>query len=144
MAPSGRIRTRSSSTARKTTTTRRRRKTTQLKNIKQIVGPTKNQEAFTQNSSSNEFLKIENNKIDKFEGVINVDNDDDDDGVSTSECSTPKAQRFRIPEIVTCPPAPKKQRVVSDFSTLQRSPIAFYAPPDLELFFSFALRGISV
>ncbi|KAK9273311.1 hypothetical protein L1049_018118 [Liquidambar formosana] len=63
--------------------------------------------------------------------------------VSTSGCSTPKAQRFRIPEILTCPPAPKKRRVVSNCA-LQRSPIAFFAPPDLELFFFFALRDISV
>ncbi|KAJ9139673.1 hypothetical protein P3X46_030385 [Hevea brasiliensis] len=63
--------------------------------------------------------------------------------ISTSSCSTPKAQRFRIPKIVTCPPAPKKQRVISNCS-LQRRPIAFFAPPDLELFFFFALRDISV
>lgn len=63
--------------------------------------------------------------------------------ISTSSCSTPKAQRYRIPEIITCPPAPKKQRVISNCS-LQRRPIAFFAPPDLELFFFFALRDISV
>ncbi|EOY32681.1 hypothetical protein QUC31_019321 [Theobroma cacao] len=70
-----------------------------------------------------------------FEGV--------DDMITTSPCSTPKAQRFRIPEISSCPPAPKKQRVLSSCS-LQRTPIAFFAPPDLELFFFFALRDISV
>ncbi|XP_059668912.1 cyclin-dependent protein kinase inhibitor SMR9-like [Cornus florida] len=57
-------------------------------------------------------------------------------------CSTPKAQRFRIPEILTCPPAPKKRRIVSNCS-LQRTPIAFFAPPDIELFFFFALRDVS-
>lgn len=78
------------------------------------------------------------------------DHDDDTSSSSSSGsgCSTPKAQRFRIPEIVTCPPAPKKQRVVSNCSSLQRNPssrpIAFFAPPDLELFFFFALRDISV
>ncbi|GAV56928.1 hypothetical protein CFOL_v3_00467 [Cephalotus follicularis] len=78
-------------------------------------------------------------------GEVNYyeDADDDNDHVSTSGCSTPKAQRFRIPEIETCPPAPKKQRVVPNCS-LQRTPIAFYAAPDLELFFFFALRDISV
>ncbi|XP_022944116.1 cyclin-dependent protein kinase inhibitor SMR13 [Cucurbita moschata] len=49
-------------------------------------------------------------------------------------CSTPKAERFRIPDILTCPPAPKKPRPSSDCS-LRRSPIAFFAPPELELFF---------
>ncbi|XP_059430961.1 cyclin-dependent protein kinase inhibitor SMR9-like [Corylus avellana] len=67
----------------------------------------------------------------------------DDIEIPSSGCCTPKAQRFRIPEISTCPPAPKKQRLVSNCS-LQRSPIAFFAPPDLELFFFFALQDISV
>ncbi|KAF8403813.1 hypothetical protein HHK36_011919 [Tetracentron sinense] len=61
--------------------------------------------------------------------------DGKDDG-----CSTPKGQRFRIPEILTCPPAPKKLRVASNCSS-HRSPITFFAPPDLELFFFFALHG---
>ncbi|KAJ4825381.1 hypothetical protein Tsubulata_012536 [Turnera subulata] len=65
------------------------------------------------------------------------------DVITTSDCSTPKAQRNRIPEIGTCPPAPKKQRVVSNCS-LQRKPIAFFAPPDIELFFFFALSDIPV
>lgn len=72
----------------------------------------------------------------EFEGVI----DDNDHG---SPCSTPKAQRFRIPAIETCPPAPKKQRVLSNCS-FHRRPIAFFASPDLELFFCFALRDIQV
>lgn len=82
--------------------------------------------------------------------LLLLDHDDDASSSSSSGsgCSTPKAQRFRIPEIVTCPPAPKKQRVVSNCSSLQRNPssrpIAFFAPPDLELFFFFALRDISV
>ncbi|KAJ4724279.1 Cyclin-dependent protein kinase [Melia azedarach] len=63
---------------------------------------------------------------------------------NNSGCSTPRAERFRIPEIVTCPPAPKKQRVVNPNCSLRRTPIAFFAPPDLELFFFFALRDISV
>ncbi|XP_038902266.1 cyclin-dependent protein kinase inhibitor SMR13 [Benincasa hispida] len=53
-------------------------------------------------------------------------------------CSTPKAERHRIPEILTCPPAPKKPRAVSDCS-FRRSPIAFFAPPELELFFFVSL-----
>ncbi|XP_010545590.1 PREDICTED: uncharacterized protein LOC104817909 [Tarenaya hassleriana] len=52
-------------------------------------------------------------------------------------CRTPKARKFRIPEMLTCPPAPKKRRAVPNCS-LRRRPIAFYAPPDIELFFVFA------
>lgn len=63
--------------------------------------------------------------------------------VSTSACSTPKGQKFRIPEVSTCPPAPKKPRVVSNFS-LRRSPLALFAPPDLEIFFCVALPDVSV
>ncbi|KAE8674955.1 putative heteroproteinous nuclear ribonucleoprotein [Hibiscus syriacus] len=33
-----------------------------------------------------------------------------------SPCSTPKAPRFRIPKVETCPLAPKKQRVLSNCS----------------------------
>ncbi|MBA0757778.1 hypothetical protein Gotri_020845 [Gossypium trilobum] len=64
----------------------------------------------------------------------------DGDDIVTAETpfSTPKAQRFRIPEMETCPPAPKKQRLLLSDCSLQKTPIAFFAPPDLELFF-FAL-----
>ncbi|MED6113229.1 hypothetical protein PIB30_068885 [Stylosanthes scabra] len=57
-------------------------------------------------------------------------------------CSTPKGNKFRIPEISTCPPAPKKQRVISSSSSncsLRRSPLSFFSPPDLDLFFFMAL-----
>ncbi|KAG6605917.1 Cyclin-dependent protein kinase inhibitor SMR13, partial [Cucurbita argyrosperma subsp. sororia] len=67
---------------------------------------------------------------------------DDDDG-GGGGYSTPKAERFRIPEILTCPPGPKKQRPISDCS-FRRSPIAFFAPPELELFFFIARPDISV
>ncbi|KAM5584571.1 cyclin-dependent protein kinase inhibitor SMR9 [Rosa sericea] len=73
-----------------------------------------------------------------FEAVVHHDV-----SATSSPCSTPKAQRYRIPQIVSCPPAPKKQRVNSN-CLFRRSPIAFFAPPDLELFFYFANRGISV
>ncbi|CAK8538975.1 unnamed protein product [Lathyrus sativus] len=71
----------------------------------------------------------------------NMDSDKvvDDVSVSTTSksiCSTPKGQKFRIPEISTCPPAPKKKRVLSNFS-LRR---AFFAPPDLEIFLCVALQ----
>lgn len=62
------------------------------------------------------------------------------DGLASATCSTPKAKRFKIPELLSCPPAPKKRRVASNYSS-NRSPKAFFAPPDLELFFFFALRN---
>ncbi|XP_010466300.1 PREDICTED: uncharacterized protein LOC104746505 [Camelina sativa] len=49
-------------------------------------------------------------------------------------CCTPKAQKCRIPEMLTCPPAPKKQRVTQN-SVLRRRQIVFFAPPEIELFF---------
>lgn len=70
------------------------------------------------------------NEVTDFEGSVVVV----DSNISPSGCSTPKGQKFRIPESLTCPPAPKKQRVISNCSS-KRSPIAFFSPPDLELFF---------
>ncbi|KAJ4869612.1 hypothetical protein Rs2_24533 [Raphanus sativus] len=49
-------------------------------------------------------------------------------------CCTPKAQKCRIPEMLTCPPAPKKQRV-SHNCVLRRRQLVFFAPPEIELFF---------
>ncbi|KAK7301839.1 hypothetical protein RJT34_12715 [Clitoria ternatea] len=77
---------------------------------------------------------------------VNMDTSEvviDDVPKSSSACSTPKGQKFRIPEISTCPPAPKKQRVLSNCS-LRRTQLSFFAPPDLELFFFMALRDVSV
>ncbi|KAJ8543805.1 hypothetical protein K7X08_025423 [Anisodus acutangulus] len=64
-------------------------------------------------------------------------------------CLTPKAERFKIPEIKTCPPAPKKRRIISSTSSnnchsIRRSPVTFFAPPDLDLFFFLALGDIPV
>lgn len=137
MAPSGRIRssTRPSRKQPRRNNFKKKRLAAHSKNIKHqeaIISrnlPSSNCSSST--TSSGDFSKI--GDID-FEGVVEI---------PSSGCCTPKAQRFRIPEISTCPPAPKKQRLVSNCS-LQRSPIAFFAPPDLELFFFFALRDISV
>ncbi|KAL3533808.1 hypothetical protein ACH5RR_007329 [Cinchona calisaya] len=62
-------------------------------------------------------------------------------------CSTPKAKRFRIPEILSCPSAPKKRRVVAVaaddcLSKGSSTTIAFFAPPDLEAFFFSAFQKI--
>lgn len=64
--------------------------------------------------------------------------------VLNNGCSTPKGKKFRIPRINKCPPAPMKRRpsstniVSSSCTSLKRSPMAFFSPPDLELFFFFA------
>ncbi|CAJ2673186.1 unnamed protein product [Trifolium pratense] len=65
---------------------------------------------------------------------------------SSSGCCTPKAKRFRIPEMLTCPPAPKKRRVNPSAACLSinRSPIALFSSPDIELFFFSALKNVSV
>ncbi|KAL3620394.1 hypothetical protein CASFOL_035306 [Castilleja foliolosa] len=57
-------------------------------------------------------------------------------------CSTPKAERYRIPEIETCPPAPKKRRMSTNNCSLKRTSISFFSHPDIELFFNFALCGV--
>ncbi|KAF3972309.1 hypothetical protein ACB098_08G155000 [Castanea mollissima] len=127
MAPSG-----------STATTRRPARKPRRKYFKKKFVQPKNQKASRSLPSNSSTTTSFNSKIGDLtsEGV-------EVELTSSSGCSTPKAQRFKIPEILTCPPAPKKQRVVSNCS-LQRSPIAFFAPPDLELFFFFALRDISV
>ncbi|KAJ4971671.1 hypothetical protein NE237_004770 [Protea cynaroides] len=108
-------------------TSRRRRRgsRTQCKKQSAVELPCSTSSSVT--TSTDETLKI-------------TDRDKDD---LISGCSTPKAQRFRIPEILSCPPAPKKRRVASNYSS-PRTPISFFAPPDLELFFFFAFRDISV
>ncbi|CAH8354318.1 unnamed protein product [Eruca vesicaria subsp. sativa] len=56
------------------------------------------------------------------------------EGGGGSGCFTPKAHKYRIPEMMTCPPAPKKQRVPQNY-VLPRRQIVFFAPPEIELFF---------
>jgi hypothetical protein len=128
MAPSGRTTT-TNKTSRTTKTTTRRTRTRQprRKNMKK----NKKQEMITNvlpssciSKSSKDLSREEKMEISE---VIDVSN-------CNSPCSTPKGQKFRIPEISTCPPAPKKQRVVSNCS-LKRSPLSFFVPPDLDNFF---------
>ncbi|OIV92330.1 hypothetical protein TanjilG_10540 [Lupinus angustifolius] len=73
-------------------------------------------------------------------GIKNVE-EDNEEGVCSSGCVTPKAKRFRIPEVLTCPPAPKKRRVISKYSAKRSR--KFFASPDIELFFFSALRNVS-
>ncbi|KEH28473.1 hypothetical protein MtrunA17_Chr5g0447241 [Medicago truncatula] len=117
MVPLGKT-TPTTSTKKKTRT--RGRKLTRS-NIKNQHLQSKQQETSSENCSSN---------MDSVKVV------DDVSITSNSLCSTPKGKKFRIPEISTCPPAPKKQRVLSNFS-LRRS---FFATPDLEKFLCVALQ----
>ncbi|KAE9614692.1 hypothetical protein Lal_00036205 [Lupinus albus] len=60
-------------------------------------------------------------------------------------CSTPKGQKFRIPKVSTCPPAPKKKpRLLSSNCTLRKSPLQLFAPLELDIFFSIVLPEVSV
>ena len=86
-----------------------------------------------------------------IESLRLVEDEDEDEDSSTKVegveegCSTPKSEKYKIPEIVTCPPAPKKPRrrrvsVSSSRNCLaqRRRPITFFTHPDLDKFFTFA------
>ncbi|KAK7289703.1 hypothetical protein RIF29_03555 [Crotalaria pallida] len=148
MAPSGRTAaaaavtnsktTTTTTTNSKTTTTKTRRRTRQPRktNFKKQHTKSKKQEmptVFPSSSSSQDSSKEGENEVCE---VIDVS--------SSSACSTPKGQKFRLPEISTCPPAPKKPRVLSSNCSLRRSSLSFFSPPDLEQFFFVALRDVSV
>lgn len=71
-----------------------------------------------------------------------------EEDICSSVCSTPKGKRFRIPEVLKCPPAPKKRKITttttitsSCSSKTKRSSIAFFASPDIELFFFSAIKS---
>ncbi|KAL8245501.1 hypothetical protein R6Q59_011759 [Mikania micrantha] len=82
----------------------------------------------------------------KQTNLVNLCSDDSvlkqkDEISSMNGCTTPKAQKYQIPEIGTCPPAPKKRRIVS-CCMLRSRPISFFDPPDIELFFASHLTSI--
>lgn len=58
--------------------------------------------------------------------------------------STPKTKKSRIPEQLSCPPAPKKRKITNAANLHPNtSPsISFFTSPDLDLFFLYALREI--
>ncbi|CAN8288310.1 unnamed protein product [Cochlearia groenlandica] len=59
---------------------------------------------------------------------------------SSSGCCTPKSKKSRIPEMLTCPPAPKKLKMAQNIALKKRKrQIAFFANPDIELFFVISL-----
>ncbi|KAJ6424764.1 hypothetical protein OIU85_001349 [Salix viminalis] len=135
MAPNGRKRTRAKTTRR---TGRRTQYEKQVMKAKSMKEASILMEDLPSNSSTTTTTTTSCNGCSKIDGV-----DFEGVDISASACSTPKAERFRIPEIQTCPPAPRKQRIISNCS-LQRRPIAFFAPPDLELFFFYAIHDVSV
>ncbi|KAB2059917.1 hypothetical protein CXB51_029260 [Gossypium anomalum] len=51
-------------------------------------------------------------------------------------CCTPKGQRFKIPEILACPPAPMKPKVAPKLSSNR----TFFASQDMESFFFLAFQ----
>ncbi|KAL8245497.1 hypothetical protein R6Q59_011755 [Mikania micrantha] len=90
--------------------------------------------------------KIDEVKLIKQTNLVNLCSDDSvlkqkDEISSMNGCTTPKAQKYQIPEIGTCPPAPKKRRIVS-CCMLRSRPISFFDPPDIELFFESHLTSI--
>ncbi|KAL1347520.1 hypothetical protein AAHE18_07G011500 [Arachis hypogaea] len=72
--------------------------------------------------------------------ISSKDSDSEVVNSSSSVCSTPKGDKFRIPEISTCPPPPKKPRILTTNSSLRKS-LSFFEPPqDLDdVFFCLAL-----
>ncbi|GMI79652.1 hypothetical protein like AT3G20898 [Hibiscus trionum] len=67
----------------------------------------------------------------------------DNDGVQALQgdngtcCSTPKGKRFKIPEILACPPAPMKPKVAPKLSSSTRT---FFSSQDVEIFFFLAFQ----
>ncbi|KAL2940794.1 Cyclin-dependent protein kinase inhibitor SMR9 [Bienertia sinuspersici] len=84
------------------------------------------------NSISNQVDSPYLNQDDNFSSssIINSSND---------VCSTPKSEKYKIPEIMTCPPAPKKPKTNNCLFQKRRS-ISFFAHPDIDKFFVFAMR----
>ncbi|WJX11195.1 hypothetical protein P8452_01833 [Trifolium repens] len=93
------------------------------------------------------FSSVENSETEaKVEEKVICSSSSSSSSTSSSGCCTPKAKRFRIPEMLTCPPAPKKRKVNPSEACLSinRSPIALFSSPDIELFFFSALKNVSV
>ncbi|KAF8394761.1 hypothetical protein HHK36_020978 [Tetracentron sinense] len=60
---------------------------------------------------------------------------------SREKCTTPTAKEFKIPEMLTCPPAPRKRRdSSSSFSRLPSSVRVkeYFVPPNLEAVFALS------
>ncbi|MED6215700.1 hypothetical protein PIB30_000706 [Stylosanthes scabra] len=102
-------------------------------------------------------LEARNNKISSVTSTTDKDinggnnkNNVEEEGIRNSNNGwcTPKGKRFRIPEILTCPPPPKKIKSVipNKFSSSSKSSIALFSatasPEEIELFFFTALKNV--
>ncbi|CAA0805793.1 Unknown protein [Striga hermonthica] len=106
------------------------------------------------NSSKNRknsiIISTESSKTEASNGIADNNSNYCNTGSSYngSICSTPKAERFRLPETSTCPPAPKKtRRLRLKNCSLKRTgsvSVPFFESPDIDLFFYFALHGFQV
>lgn len=71
--------------------------------------------------------------------VITSSNDDEDD--KYINCQTPKSSQYLIPKILSCPPAPKKPKMVFSCSSCKRRLIdefnIFDEQEEIESFFRF-------
>lgn len=143
MGPSSTRRTRTRSGRNSTTTTTLQKKQ-QVKKKQPLMK--KKKEEIKYSSSIIESPCLSPSK--ESTNSLKRSNDEMEDNNNNNICSTPKAERFRIPEIKTCPPAPKKRRIFDSSSSschsLRRNPVTFFAPPDLDLFFFIALGDIPV
>uniref|UniRef100_A0A803KM68 SWIM-type domain-containing protein n=1 Tax=Chenopodium quinoa TaxID=63459 RepID=A0A803KM68_CHEQI len=92
-----------------------------------------------------ESLSCFDNEEDEHQRINNKSNNNSSSNGGGDLCTTPKSEKYKIPEITTCPPAPKKPRN-STCLFQKRRPITFFAHPDLDKFFMFAtpIRDIKV
>lgn len=75
-------------------------------------------------------------------GIVGFHDEDlkDKENYDNAVCSTPKGKKFKIPETLICPPAPKKRRLMATCS-LKRRHVKFFSPPELEVFFLCAFTN---
>lgn len=120
---------------------RKQRKKKQRKSTSSMARPNNCEEEAASSNNNNIYLvkkkkKKKEDEIEDENGIIIISSSTS----SSSECSTPKGKRFRIPEVLSCPPPPKKTKVLpnpSNCSSINnRLPIPFFASPDIEFFFS--------
>ncbi|KAL5986652.1 hypothetical protein ACLOJK_014985 [Asimina triloba] len=92
-------------------------------------------QAFSSMSKAPTSPQFNHPQVDEGKNSIDIRSDD---------CSTPKSSRIPArPDLLPCPPAPKKKRAALHSS--KRIPAAstsFFNAPELELFFFFAFRNV--
>uniref|UniRef100_A0A7N0THW6 Uncharacterized protein n=1 Tax=Kalanchoe fedtschenkoi TaxID=63787 RepID=A0A7N0THW6_KALFE len=85
-------------------------------------------------STSTPFADADGDKHDNRKSKDNIEAADagEESDSSSRPWLTPKGKRFRIPEIESCPAAPKKMRTSPPRKLKRSAPIAFFSPPELE------------